>query len=61
MALRDPDPFASLNRVLDSRHTLAGSIRKACYAVEDCVVNNRCLLRHRIHSFMLAYIFQLAI
>lgn len=37
------DPFALLNRVLDSRHTQPGAIRKACMAVEDCIVNNRCL------------------
>ena len=46
MAVRDQDPFGSLNRVLDSRHTQPGSIRKACYAVEDCVVNNRCIRRN---------------
>lgn len=37
------DPFPLLNRVLDSRHTQPGAIRKACMAVEDCIVNNRCL------------------
>ena len=41
MAGRDSDPFISLNRILDSRHTQPGSIQKACYAVEDCVVYNR--------------------
>ncbi|GAX78724.1 hypothetical protein CEUSTIGMA_g6162.t1 [Chlamydomonas eustigma] len=39
------DPFGSLNRVLDSRHTQPGAIRKACLSVEDCVLNNRDNLR----------------
>ncbi len=37
----DADAFGSLNRILDSKHTQPGAIRKACSAVEDCVENNR--------------------
>lgn len=39
--VRGGDPFSQLNRVLDSPLNVAGSIRKACGAVEECLVKHR--------------------
>lgn len=35
------DPFLQLNKVLDQHHTQVGAVKKACWAVEDCIINNR--------------------
>ena len=37
------DAFAALSRQLDAGFTQAGSIKRACRAVEECLVNNRCV------------------
>jgi hypothetical protein len=42
MATAPADAFTELNRILDAQHTSAGSIRKACAAVEACITSNRC-------------------
>eukprot|EP00983_Pelagomonas_calceolata_P063258 1147659-Pelagomonas_calceolata.AAC.1 len=35
------DNFATLNKILDQPHVQAGAVRKACWAVEDCIAQNR--------------------
>jgi hypothetical protein len=38
---RDRDPFDTLNRFLDAHHHSPGAIKRACQAVEDCLIINR--------------------
>ncbi|KAG2445175.1 hypothetical protein HYH02_008643 [Chlamydomonas schloesseri] len=45
MAYGPKDSFAQLNRLLDAPHTAAGSVRKTCLAVEECLATNRDNLR----------------
>ena len=46
------DPFTALNRVLDSPHAAVGTIRRACFAVEECLVNNRWDYRGILHYLL---------
>ncbi|PNW82237.1 hypothetical protein CHLRE_06g278126v5 [Chlamydomonas reinhardtii] len=45
MAYGPKDSFVQLNRLLDAPHTAAGSVRKTCLAVEECLATNRDNLR----------------
>lgn len=39
----DAASFGAVLKHLDAPHHAAGSIRKACVAVEDCIASNRCV------------------